>query len=108
MALLIPFNPRTSANQFMRVDVGGVVLRLRLLWNGRDQAWFLDVVGPSSAISSLKLVPDSRLIGEKADFGISGDFVLSKLDLNAPARPGYYDVGVSWGLFWFTGAELGI
>jgi hypothetical protein len=108
MPLLVPFNPKASADQFMRVDVGGVVLRLRLMWNGRDQAWYMDVVGPAAGIHSLKLVPDSPLIGQKASFGVSGDFVLTKLDINAPARPGYFDVGNTWGLFWFSGVELGL
>ena len=100
MILLIPFNPKVSSDQSFTVDIGGSVVSFRMLWNGRDQAWYMDLTSNFGTARSVKLVPNSPLLEGKADMGINGDFYVIRKDAQAPSTIGFFDLGATWGLYW--------
>lgn len=106
MALLIPFSPKQSGDQLFRVDIGGAVVTLRLFWNVRDQAWYMDVQANVAQILSVKLVPRSPLIRGRRNMGVAGDFYVVESKQEAVRPIGFDALGDSWDLYWFAQGEF--
>ena len=97
----IPFNPEKAADQALQVLVPEVsVLSLRLLWNGREESWHLDVEVGEKAIHGVRLVQGSPLLYNLgASSPLPGDFIV----LPATRDPGplsYESLGSSYELFY--------
>lgn len=104
----IPFNPAASAVQHFQVLIPGrELLELRLVWNGRASAWFVDVYSEGRAAHGLRLVGNWPLLREhRALSPISGDIVALPVSRDAPGRIGYGDLGKSWGLYWIDPEDV--
>ena len=106
MPLLIPFDPLKSSNQRFKVNLGGALVSLRIMWNTRDQAWYMDAEGTGTPANSVKIVPDSPLLHRIVDLGVEGNFYVLRTDVNAALPIGYFDLGKTWGLYWLNWSEL--
>lgn len=104
----IPFNPAASAVQHFQVLIPGrELLELRLAWNGRASAWFVDVSSEGRTAHGLRLVGNWPLLHEhRALSPISGDIVALPVSRDAPGRIGYGDLGKSWGLYWIGPEDI--
>lgn len=105
----IPFNPAASAVQHFQVLIPGrELLELRLAWNERASAWFIDVSSGGRTIHGLRLAGNWPLMYEhRALSPISGDIVALPASKDAPDRIGYGDLGKSWGLYWIGPEDIG-
>lgn len=106
MALLIPFDPRKSSDQKFKVDLGGAVVSIRIIWNTREKAWFMDVEGSGTPARSVKLVPNSPLLHRIVDLGVEGNFYVLRTDVNAQEPIGFFELGKTWGIYWLSWSEL--
>lgn len=60
--LRIPLDTKGTAYLTQTVNVGGVSLSIRLLWNERDGAWYVDFESVNGKNSGVKVVPYSLLL----------------------------------------------
>lgn len=60
--LRIPLDAKGTAYLTQTVNVGGVSLSIRLLWNERDGAWYVDFESVNGKNSGVKVVPYSLLL----------------------------------------------
>lgn len=60
--LRIPLDTKGTAYLTQTVNVGGVSLSIRILWNERDGAWYVDFESVNGKNSGVKVVPYSLLL----------------------------------------------
>lgn len=107
--ILIPFDPSVAADQELRVTLAAQPMTLRLYWNTASRFWFLNVSNSNGTkvLNSLKLVPGWPLFGvSRALAPVAGDFIVLRMDDDVSDSISYDDLGVRWGLFYLTDAEL--
>lgn len=104
----IPFNPDKSADQKFQVLIPEqIVLTIRLYWNTRSSAWFIDVEGYTSELVGIKVVPRYPLLRNKdAVSPIFGDLIVVNLTTLKTDFSEYSALGNTWGLFWITPEEV--
>jgi len=102
---IIPFDPTLSSYQTFSVNLGDFVASFRLLWNERDGSWYMDVDSDIGKNSSVRLVPDSPLLGRFNRLGYEGDFRCLKTDASATNSLGYDQLGSAYSLVWGTATE---
>lgn len=106
--ILIPFDPNQSGDQVIRIKLGDQAVTLRLIWNVRDEAWTMNVVGDFGTLKTLKLVPDWPLLRYKeAHATFLGDFIVRALTREVSGQDiiRFEDLGVKWGLLWMSPDE---
>lgn len=105
--ILIPFDPKKSADQTLRVQLGSQLAELRFLYNIRARAWFLDLRGSFGEALGLKITPGWPILrGRESASSFEGDFIVQPLTSQVVGQEiGYFDLGVSWGFLWMTPAE---
>lgn len=107
--ILIPFDPAVAADQEVRVTLATQPMTLRLYWNTASSFWFMNVTNSdgTKTVNSLKLVPGWPLFGvSRALAPVDGDFMVLRMDDDVADDIAYDDLGVRWGLFYLTDAEL--
>jgi len=111
MADLIPVFQTQSGDFEQIIDLEGVSITIRLIWNIRVEYWFVDVSTPLTNITGIKLVQDYLLLDQyKASlYDIPGDFVVRKLsdEIESPTLT-YDNFGIFWGLFYLSSDEVGV
>ena len=102
---IIPFDPKLSAYQSFNVNLGDFVCDFRFLWNGRCEAWFVDLTTDLGANNSIRLVESSPLLAKHSHLGFDGDFRVLKFNKFAPDRITYDNLGSDWKLVFGTKSE---
>jgi hypothetical protein len=108
--LRIPFDPKKSADQSLRVLIPELqVMSLRLVWNIRAEGWNVMVADTEGAsLGYLRLVPNFPLLYEHKGLSpIVGDLIALPLT-EGTGRPltDYDALGESWGLFWLSPEDV--
>lgn len=102
----IPFQPEISADQLLRVALGGQYVSLRLTWNERVGYWYADLTFEDSTMTSIKLVPKWPLVySRRGQTSFVGDLILLPRGATS-AKPAYDELGVTWFLMYITPDEL--
>lgn len=102
----IPFQPSISADQLLRVALGGQYVSLRLTWNERVETWFADLTFEDSTMTSIKLVPNWPLLyPRRGQTAFVGDLMLLPRGATSK-KPSYDELGTTWFLMYITPAEL--
>jgi hypothetical protein len=105
MAVVVPFKPNSSAYQVFKVNIGGSVVSLRVLWNSRDSAWYMDIDSPVNSVRSLKLVSLAPLVPYAKSLGVHGNFFVLRNSNDAVTPISYHELGKSWVLVWLKEGE---
>ena len=94
----IPINKDGGAWRTLSVNISGVSLSIRLLWNSRDSAWYADLESVDGKNNGIKLVTNTPLLNSKNRFLNGGDLVILKsvLDCNDPL--GFENLGSDYTL----------
>ncbi len=82
------------------VNLGGVSVAIRLLWNERDGRWFADFESVHGKNCGVRLVPGSRLLASSNRAAPGGDFAVLRLVSDGASAPGFSSLGTEWGLFY--------
>lgn len=109
--LRIPIDTTGTAYITQTVNVGGVSLAIRLLWNGRDGAWYADFESVNGKNSGVKIVPYSNLLGSSNRVLSPGDgLVVLKDELSqanyAGESVGIEELGTAYGLYYVTADDI--
>lgn len=98
-AVLVPIDV-TGASCFTQTCVCyGVTFSFRFLWNERDGRFYMDVSTNDGIRRSVRLVPNSPLLGEKSVTDKGDFYMLSQDSKAAPSNIGYFDYGTVWKLY---------
>jgi len=98
----IPLQPNTT-DQLVRVELGGNLYILRVLWNERFGYFSLSVLTADEQpiLTNVKMVKNFPLIGRfKNTLLPAGDFYFIQEKGNAD-RAAYTDLGVNFGLYYY-------
>lgn len=102
----IPVQPSISADQLLRVALGGQYVSLRLTWSERSQVWFADLTFEDSTMYGIKLVPKWPLLhARRAQTSFVGDLILLPRGATT-TKPTYEELGSTWFLMYITPDEL--
>lgn len=82
------------------VNLDGVSVAIRLLWNERDGRWFADFESVHGKNCGVRLVPGSRLLASSNRAAPGGDFAVLRLVSDGASAPGFEGLGTEWGLFY--------
>lgn len=82
------------------VNLGGVSIAIRLLWNERDGHWFADFESVRGKNSGVRLVPGSRLLASSNRVLPGGDFAVLRVVSDGASPVGFSNLGTEWGLFY--------
>ena len=108
MSQEIPLRPASpSYNQSITLDETPIQLSIR--WNGRDGAWYLDIMDQAgnNLILGIKIVTGWELIGRFTNPALPpGRLLVVDLD-DQKVEPDRDDLGSSIILVYFTESELG-
>lgn len=104
----IPFDPSRSADQtFQLLIPERMVATIRMVWNGRANAWSVSVSTESGKIEGLRLRERWPLFYEhKALSPIEGDIIALPSSGNAGHLSDYFALGRTWNLFWLSPEDL--
>lgn len=103
MVYEIPVNASESAYITQSVNLSGTAFTFRFLWNERDNRWYMDVKTNAGEKTSIRIIPNDRLLGENSPVTAAGDFMLLSTEINAdPEKMEYADFGNKWKLCWVT------
>lgn len=107
MAQQLPLQPSTANYQFgTSLDAVAYIIRIR--WNDRESAWYMDLLDESETPirNGIKLVLGTLLGGRSAVANFPpGSFMLTDL-ADSGTDPTYDDMGVRVVLWYITQAEL--
>lgn len=103
----IPINKDGGAWRTLSVNISGVSLSIRLLWNNRDSAWYADLESVDGKNNGIKLVTNTPLLNSKNRCLDGGDLVILKrvLDCNDPL--GFENLGSDYTLNYVDEKEKG-
>lgn len=102
----IPINTDGSSYVTQSVNVGGVSLSMRLLWNGRDSAWYADFESADGKNNGVKLVVNTPLLGNKNRCLVEGDLVLLQSVTDDGHDLGFDNLGTEFSLIYMTKEEV--
>ena len=94
----------------MQTQLEGVTYTLKLRWNVRWQAWFMDILdeqGTTALVSGLRLVVSWPLAAYRTERKPPGVFVIVDTS-GAKQDPALIDLGTRCQVVYFTVAELGL
>lgn len=89
----IPLKKDGSAWRTLSVNLSGVSLSIRLLWNNRDQHWFADFESVDGKNNGIRLVINTPLLGQKNHCLKGGDIIVLKKTLDCNDVLGFENLG---------------
>lgn len=89
----IPLKPNGGAWRTLSVNISGVSLSIRLLWNGRDGHWFADLESVDGKNNGVRLVTNTPLLNTKNHCLKGGDLVVLKKELSSDEALGFENLG---------------
>ena len=102
----IPVGTSGSAYVTQSVNVGGVSLSIRLLWNGRDAAWYADLESADGKNNGVKFVVNTPLLANKNRVLKEGDLVILQNVTADDAVLGFDNLGTDFVLMYMTKDEM--
>ena len=104
---IIEFNPLTSADQEMEVQLGEYLCKLRMTWNNLSEFWFLTITRSGLGLQSIKCVPSWPLFSvSKANAPIPGDILILRGAVTTTEKIEFEDLGSRWNIVYLTDEEL--
>ncbi len=101
----IPTDTGGGAYLAESVNIGGVSLALRLLWNERDGHWFADVESVHGKNCGVRLVPGSRLLASSNRAIPDGDLAVLRDVSDGASGLGFGSLGNGWGLYYVDSGD---
>lgn len=102
----IPIDTNGVAYMTESVNVGGVSLSIRLLWNGRDSRWYADFESVDGKNDGIALVVNTPLLAHKNRCLVDGDLVIVQSVTGIKATLGFDNLGKEFSLVYLTKAEV--
>lgn len=107
MPVLLPFKPSIP---FQRVSttLAGIEYVLQLRWNGRDEAWYLDVLTEDEDVirAGVKIVLGSLLGRRSVDVRFPPGVLIATDHSGAGVDASLDDLGVRVAVYFYTLAEM--
>jgi hypothetical protein len=96
-----------SSDFIQEVDLNGQLVFLRIVWNGRVEAFFIRITDQNeNPLNGVKIVPNWPLFqNHKGFLDFDGDLVVARTDDEAVDIITYDNFGNGWGLFYLTPEE---
>lgn len=102
----IPLKESAGAWRTLSVNISGVSLSIRLLWNSRDAHWFADLESVDGKNNGVKLVVNTPLLSYKNKCLKGGDLVVLKKKLDCRDPLGFKNLGEGYALYYVEYSEL--
>jgi hypothetical protein len=103
--LEIPINKDGGAWRTLSVNLSGVSLSIRLLWNSRDGHWFADFESVDGKNNGIRLVTNTPLLAYKNRCLKGGDLVVLKKTLDCKDPLGFDNLGSDYTLNYIENVE---
>lgn len=103
--LEIPISPDGNAHFSQTVNVGGVSLAMRFLWNDRDGHWFADFETTDGKNLGVRIQAFSPLLGVRNRCLPEGDLFVVPAASGTDAELGFDTLGSSFALEYVTKDE---
>lgn len=113
--LRIPLDTKGTAYLTQTVNVGGVSLSIRLLWNERDGAWYVDFESVNGKNSGVKVVPYSLLLDASNRVLSPGEGIVilkdelsseNEIDDSGKENVGFDKLGSVYGMYHVTEGDI--
>lgn len=113
--LRIPLDTKGTAYLTQTVNVGGVSLSIRLLWNERDGAWYVDFESVNGKNSGVKVVPYSLLLDASNRVLSPGEGIVilkdelsseNEIDDSGNENVGFDKLGSVYGMYHVTEGDI--
>lgn len=101
----IPINKDGGAWRTLSVNLSGVSLSIRLLWNSRDGHWFADFESVDGKNNGIRLVTNTPLLAYRNRCLKGGDLVVLKKTLDCKDPLGFGNMGSDYTLNYIDGEE---
>ena len=101
----IPLNKDGGAWRTLSVNISGVSLSIRILWNGRDAHWFADLESVDGKNRGIRLVVNTPLLAYKNRCLKGGDLVVLKKRLDCRDPLGFDNLGSDYTLNYIDESE---
>lgn len=101
----IPLKKEGSAWRTLSVNISGVSLSIRLLWNSRDGHWFADFESVDGKNCGIRIVPNTPLLAYKNKCLKGGDLVVLKKTLDGNDPLGFKNLGGDYTLNYIDDSE---
>ena len=101
----IPLKKEGGAWRTLSVNLSGVSLSIRLLWNSRDGHWFADVESVDGKKSGIRIVTNTPLLSYKNRCLNGGDLVVLKKTLDCKEPLGFNNLGGDYTLNYIDESE---
>ncbi|SHL04665.1 hypothetical protein [Fibrobacter sp. UWH4] len=102
----IPIETNGVAYMTESVNVGGVSLSIRLLWNGRDSRWYADLESVDGKNDGVAFMVNTPLLSSKNKCLVDGDLVIVQSVTGVKATLGFDNLGKEFSLIYLTKAEV--
>lgn len=113
--LRIPLDTKGTAYLTQTVNVGGVSLSIRLLWNERDGAWYVDFESVNGKNAGVKVVPYSLLLDASNRVLSPGEGIVilkdelsseNEIDDSGNENVGFDKLGSVYGMYHVTEGDI--
>lgn len=101
----IPLKNDGSAWRTLSVNLSGVSLSIRLLWNSRDGHWFADFESADGKNCGVRIVTNTPLLAYKNRCLKGGDLVVLKKTLDCNDPLGFKNLGGDYTLNYIDNSE---
>lgn len=101
----IPLKKEGGAWRTLSVNLSGVSLSIRLLWNSRDGHWFADFESVDGKNSGIRIVTNTPLLSYKNRCLKGGDLVVLKKTLDCKEPLGFNNLGGDYTLNYIDESE---
>lgn len=101
----IPLKKECSAWRTLSVNISGVSLSIRLLWNSRDGHWFADFESVDGKNNGVRIVPNTPLLAYRNKCLNGGDLVVLKKTLDCNDPLGFENLGGDYTLNYIDDSE---
>lgn len=102
----IPIETNGVAYMTESVNVGGVSLSIRLLWNNRDSRWYADFESADGKNNGVAFVVNTPLLGAKNKCLVDGDLVIVQSVTGVKSTLGFDNLGREFSLVYLTKSEV--
>lgn len=101
----IPINSNGGAWRTLSVNISGVSLSIRLLWNNRDGHWFADLESVDGKNNGIRLVTNTPLLAHRNQCLKGGDLVVLKKEISLKKPLGFDNLGDGYALYYIEDSE---
>ncbi len=101
----IPLNKDSGALRSLSVNISGVSLAIRLMWNSRDDSWYADLESVDGKNNGIKFVTNTPLLANKNRCLKGGDLVVIKSTLDCKDPLGFENLGSDYTLNYIDESE---